>query len=291
MKPVFCFIDDTSFELANFEENALAAFARVEFVLASSFAEARTLLRGRLPLCFLLDIYGLDPEGRSDSAALRPPEPAALAAALGQAGPLESLYEGLTPGGEGANAFLRRLYARVEGWQRAFQLAAGGLGQSRAYGLYNLARVREHYPWAAALGYSRKALYADAAAFCLAGADGVMQKPQGADEPAIARATLAEAPALVRAAYAAVERRLAAMASQLAARLCREGTSLVLAEALEDGVRHLALAGPREEPGCGLAEACRALEAFRYEDLDLPSPDLGLVLNLRQWLNSIEGAP
>ena len=37
----------------------------------------------------------------------------------------------------------------------------GSLGQGPAFGLDSLAKVREHQPWAAALGYSRKALYAD----------------------------------------------------------------------------------------------------------------------------------
>jgi hypothetical protein len=294
MKPLFCFIDDTRFERENFRAHALEGFARVEFVIAESFAQAQELVGDRLPLCFLLDIYGLDPLGKADPAAFRPPEPAALAEVLGQPAALEDCYAGLEPGGEGANAFLRRVYAQVERWQRAFLLAAGGVGQGRAYGLYNLAQVRQHYPWAACLGYSRKALYLDAAALLQAGADGLLQKPQGASDEAIAQATRQEAPDLAREAYAKVERRLGYQAAVLAARLCRDGVSLVLAEALEDGVRHLEGFQAQEAGGptrCDRQEACQALSAFRYEDLDLPPRDLAVVLTLRQWLNSFASLP
>lgn len=287
MRPLFCFIDDTSFERENFRAHALEGFARVELVIADSFAQAREMIGERQPLCFLLDIYGLDPEANVDPADLRPPEPARLAEILGQAPELEALYAGIAPTPEGANAFLRRLYAQVERWQRAFLLAAGGVGQGRAYGLYNLAQARQHYPWAACLGYSRKALYLDAAALVQAGADGLLQKPQGADEAAIAQATTEQAPELASQAYACVERRLAGQVAVLAARLCREGSGLALAEALEDGLRYLGINGGGEPPRCDLGEACQALALFRHEALDLPPADLGLVLALRQWLTSL----
>lgn len=291
MKPLFCFIDDTRFERENFRAHALEGFARVEFVIADSFAQAREMIGDRLPMCFLLDIYGLAPEANVDPADLRPPEPARLAEALGEAPSLESLYVDIALTAEGANAFLRRVYAQVERWQRAFLLAAGGVGQSRAYGLYNLARAREHYPWAACLGYSRKALYLDAAAMVQDGAEGLLQKPQGADEAAIALATREEAPLLARRAYAALERRLGHQAAALSARLCRDGISLVLAEALEDGLRHLEAGPAGEPPRCDRQEACQALAAFRYEDLNLPPQDLAVVLCLRQWLNSFTALP
>ncbi len=207
MDPVFCFIDDAGFELENFRQNAAPAFAGVEMVYAQSFEQAQAELAGRPPLCFLLDIYGGDPQAGAPRV-LPLPE---LEQALGRGLELEALYAGLEQGGaEAGNLFLRRLYGQVERWQRAFLLAAGELGQGRSYGLYNLAQVREHYPWAAALGYSRKALYADAVAMCLAGADGVLQKPQGADDAAIALATAQAAPGLLAACRQAARLRLAA---------------------------------------------------------------------------------
>jgi hypothetical protein len=158
-------------------------------------------------MCFLLDIYGTDPE----AAQPRIPAQADLAASLGHDCELADLYRGLgEAGGEAGNLFLRRLYAQVERWQRAFLLAANGLGQGRGYGLANLLAVRQRYPWAAALGYSRKALYADAVALSLAGCDGVLQKPQGANDAAIAQATQEAGPLLWRACQEAVDRRLGA---------------------------------------------------------------------------------
>jgi hypothetical protein len=296
VKPLFCFIDDTRFERENFRAHALEGFARVEFVIAESFAQAREMIGERLPLCFLLDIFGLDPQGGGDAADLRLPAPERLAAVLGEAASLEELYAGVEPTGEGANAFLRRVYAQVERWQRAFLLAAGGVGQSRAYGLYNLARVREHYPWAACLGYSRKALYLDAAALVQAGADGLLQKPQGVGDEAIARATRQESPELARQAYATVERRLAQEAASLVARLCRErdagqAQTAALAEALADAVGHLNLNRTGEPPRRGRQEACQALDAFRREGGRRPPRDLAVAHILRQWLNSFGSLP
>ena len=157
-----------------------------------------------------------------------------MAPALGQGFEVDSLYQDLEgEGGERANQFLRRLYARVQAAQEAFTTAAEQIGQSAAFGLNSLAQVREQQPWAAALGYSRKALYADAAAMCLGGADGVLQKPQGGDEAAIAKASHEAAPELAKAAFAAVDRRLAGMAGLVGLRLCQDGVSLPLVEALQ----------------------------------------------------------
>lgn len=283
MKAVFVFIDDTRFELDNFRRNAAPAFGRAEFVYASSFEQAEAALAGRRPLCFLLDIYGCDP-GEDAQGVL--PGPEVLAGLLGQAAPLADLYAGLdqmVDPGEAGNLFLRRLYARVERWQRAFAAAAASLGQGRAYGMHNLRQARQRFPQAAALGFSRKALFADAAALALAGADGVLQKPQGGDEAEIAQNTRQAAPELAAAAYAAVDRRLACQGAALSARLCRGGDHLSLAEALDDAARHLEddRAG---EPSAGREEAGRMLHEIRLEDLGLPPAELGLVLSLREWL-------
>lgn len=283
MKAVFVFIDDTRFELDNFRENAAPAFARAEFVYASSFEQAEAALAGRRPLCFLLDIYGRDPG--DDALGVLPGE-AALAGLLGPSAPLTELYAGLDQAadpGEAANVFLRRLYARVERWQRAFGAAAASLGQGRAYGLHNLRLARQRYPLAAALGFSRKALFADAVALGRDGADGVLQKPQGGDEAQIAQNTRAAAPELAAVAYAAVDRRLACQAAALAAGLCRQGDNLNLAEALEAAVR-LLLGDVGDDPGAERQAAAQALQDIRLECLGVAPHDLALVLDLREWL-------
>lgn len=281
MKSAFVFIDDARFELDNFREHAAPAFARAEFIYAQTFAEAMEQLDGRRPLCFLLDIYGsLDPDQPGEIMTQND-----LGAALGPAPDLSRLYQDLdqAPVGEAGNLFLRRVYAQVERWQRSFLAACEKMGQGRAYGLANLQAAREQHPQAAALGYSRKALYADAVALSQAGVDGLLQKPQGGDDELIAKATRAAAPDLAAACYAAVDRRLALLGGTLAARLCGEGASLILAEALEEGLRHLN-GGLMGAPNQERADAYQALLELRLEDQGLAPAELALVLALREWL-------
>ncbi|RJX33911.1 MAG: hypothetical protein C4525_08570 [Desulfarculus sp.] len=280
MRPVFCFIDDADFELDTFRENAAEAFQGVEFVYARDFADAQRKLEGRRCLCFLLDIYGAAPG--SEPGEL--PQAEDLAPALGQGFAVEELYQDLP--GEGSardNQFLRRLYARVQAAQKAFTRAAIGLGQGPSFGLESLARVREHHPWAATLGYSRKALYGDAAAMCAAGAEGVLQKPQGADDEAIAQATRRAAPGLARSAFAAVNRRLACLAGALGLRLCREGVSLNLAEVLGEALALLGGdgAGP---PTASRDEVLDKFRVLRLKEMELAEADLGLILAVWDWL-------
>jgi DNA-binding NarL/FixJ family response regulator len=281
MQPIFCFIDDSDFELDNFREHAAPAFKGVEFVYACDFDDAQRKLEDRRCLCFLLDIYGGSP--KQDAGDL--PAADQLAPALGKGFDIGQLYSGLEgEGAERANQFLRRLYGRVQEAQSAFSAAAQALGQSPAFGLGSLALVRQHYPWAAVLAYSRKALYADAADMCSAGADGVLQKPQGRDEAAIALATKQAAPSLAQASFGAVERRLAALGGGLGLGLCQRGVSLNLAEALDQGLRHL---GPNvdDQKNLPVPGGLDKLSSMRLDDLELDEVELGLILSLRDWLN------
>ncbi|ADK85430.1 hypothetical protein Deba_2065 [Desulfarculus baarsii DSM 2075] len=215
MKALFCFVDDAQFELDNFVENAAPAFGRAEFVCARTFAEAAEAIGSRVPVCFLLDILGGDSDFKPQL-----PTPQEMVKMLGKQPGVERLYAGVEkPTSAEANLLLRRVYAYVDRVQMAFRRAAGMMGQGRHYGLDNLAAAREAYPWAAALGYSRKALYADGVAMSMAGADGLLQKPQGEDDEAIALATRQLAPALARMVYGMVEGRLLRVAAPLALEL------------------------------------------------------------------------
>lgn len=274
MKPIFCLIDDSDFELDNFREHAAPAFKGVEFAYACDFDDAQRKLEDRRCLCFLLDIYGGTPKQEAGDL----PAADQLAPALGKGFDIGQLYSGLEgEGAERANQFLRRLHARVQEVQSAFSATAQALGQGSAFGLGSLALARQHYPWAAALAYSRKALYADAADMCSAGADGVLQKPQGRDEAEIALATRQSAPSLARAAFGAVERRLAALGGSLGLGLCQRGVSLNLAEALDQGLSHLHLnfAGQKNPPASGGLDK---LISVRLDDLELNEVELGLNL-------------
>lgn len=257
VRPVYCFIDDARFELDNFRANAAPAFAPIPVLYAQTYDQARAQLDGCVPLCFLLDIYGFDP-AVIDPA---PPPEEELGALAGGGLDLSGLYQDLDQGPEGRNAFLRGLYAQVEAWQKAFLLAAEGLGQGRAYGLANLARARSEYPWAAALGYSRKALYADAMAMSGAGADGLLQKPQGEDERQIAEATRQGAPFLAQAARRAVAERLSRVLAPLGLRLSQEPGGDMIALAVLEALRLVSPAGlgaPVEDAGQVAATLARA---------------------------------
>lgn len=282
-KLVFCFIDDAKFELKNFEQNAAPAFEGVDFIYASAFEQAQSQLNERLPVCFLLDIYGADPGLKKTSL----PAPEIFSQVLDQPPSLGQLYEGVDQedgaSSEAGNTFLRNLFVQVEAWQDAFSQACQSLGQGNAYGLANLARARELYPWAAALGFSRKALYNDAAAMMAAGADGVLRKPQGADEAAIVKATKQAAPGLAEAAFGAVDRRLAGRAAALGLALSQDGENLPLAEAILRGVRHLDSSLPAE-PKCNRKEAVECLAAVRLEDAGLSQEAVGLLIVLKRWL-------
>ncbi len=281
MQPTFCFIDDADFELDNFAANVAPAFKGVEFVYARDFERAQRKLDDKRCLCFLLDIYGAEPGAEPGEA----PPPEELAPGLGQGFDPQSLYQDLEGDGwERANQFLRRLFERVRAAQDAFDLAAGQIGQSRAYGLGNLALVKEHYPWATAMGYSRKATYADAAAICMAGAHGALSKPQGEDEKAIAKASQEAGPKLARAVFAAVDQRLAGLVGGLGLRLCQEGAGLPLVEALELSLEQINGVGTKRSRS-GRAEALERLKAVRHEDIGLSAVDKEIILCLWDWLS------
>ena len=242
MSALFVFIDDATFELENFEANAARAYDRAEFIYASTFDQAVQEIGGRIPVCFLLDIFGGDPEAKP-----RLPKPQETVKMMGKPPSVERLYSNVEkPSSQEANLLLRRIYTYVNRIQMAFSRAAGMLGQGRHYGLDNLNRVREKYPWAAAVGYSRKGLYADAVAMSMAGADGVLQKPQGDDDEAIALATRQMSLALAKAVYEMVDRRLISTAAPLALSMFDEpgGGSQMMGRALRLAVAAMGGASP-----------------------------------------------
>ena len=274
MKPVFCFIDDAKFELENFAANAAWAFERADFAYAYTFEGAQEALGGRRPLCFLLDLYGCSQK----SEEIQIPDLDAMAQWCPEGMELMELYSGLEGElSEVGNLFLRRLHSRVQGWQDAFGYAAASLGQSPEYGLNNLKAVRRHYPWAAAIGYSRKALYADAALLSQTGLEGFMQKPLGAGDAAIARATREAAPILARTVYAAVEQRLRQQAGLMGLHLAQQPESMGLASALYRGLQG------RAAP----AELANNLDSIQNIDHIARQT----ILSLADWLETRPGAP
>ncbi len=190
--PLVCFIDDSPFERRLFLDVFPAAWPEARFVVAESYREARRLLDRRCPGLWLLDLYGQDPEhpvapvlpGREELLPLAPDA--------------EAVWRGFDPTvPDAANDYLRRLFRVVAGWQEVFARAARAAGQSRAYGLHNLARALGDCPAVPAVAYTRKAQAGDIVAFLAAGGRGALLKPHAGDDAAIPAATRREAPALV----------------------------------------------------------------------------------------------
>lgn len=278
MSALFCFIDDAEFELENFQNNAEKAYDRAEFVYATTFDQAVQEIGDRIPVCFLLDIFGGDPEAKP-----RLPKPQETVKMMGKPPSVERLYSNVEKASsKEANLLLRRIYTYVNRIQMAFSRAAGMLGQGRHYGLDNLQKVREKYPWAAAVGYSRKALYADAVAMSMAGADGILQKPQGDDDDAIALATRQMSLAIARSVYEMVDRRLISTAAPLALSMFDEpgGSSQIMGRTLR-----VALAAMGGSSSGIRYQAGRALE-----EVMASGPPAGLTASvataIAQWLTA-----
>ena len=70
MRPIFCFIDDSPFELEVFSRNIVPAAPEIEFILGSTYKQIQTELEDRYPVLFLLDLYGLETRGVPHRALL-----------------------------------------------------------------------------------------------------------------------------------------------------------------------------------------------------------------------------
>jgi|GEM_PF-2366740 len=202
-QPLVCFVDDSAFERGLFSQ-VYEKMGGWRLIVADSFAAAEAALDraggGQLPLLWLLDLYGADPQNP------QPPRLTGLAELSEQAARIPDLagvWEGLEEfPGDRTNEYLKRLYGLVSGWHRLFIEAYQATGQSPAYGHYNLAQVRRRWPGAAALAYTRKSQPADLVEFLMAGGDGVLLKPHGPDDQAILAETKARGPRLMAFARA-----------------------------------------------------------------------------------------
>ncbi|MFH1137517.1 MAG: hypothetical protein V1816_15725 [Pseudomonadota bacterium] len=220
MKPVFCFIDDSAFELENFRAFLAPAAPGIDFILGFTYREIKSQLGARQPCLFLLDLYG-----RFDKTA-NPVIPSLdeLKVLTSSFGTIEDVYRGLDDfQGDKTNEFLKRLFHLVQSWRFLFYETSRQAGQDIRYGLDNLAQARRDYPAAAAVAYTRKSLIMDAVEVVRAGVDGLSLKPDGPDDQAIARATTEAAPGLIEDWSALVSARFSGDLKNLAGVLIQAG--------------------------------------------------------------------
>ncbi|MFC1820869.1 hypothetical protein ACFLZG_07300, partial [Thermodesulfobacteriota bacterium] len=143
MDLIICFIDDSDFE-HDLVQNEIAPLAPVfDFIQAYTFHEARDKLEEKIPVLFLLDLWGQDTD--VNSPHLTPREE--LENTISRFKTLDHVYDGLEDyQGDKANEYLKRLFTLVDGWRTMFERVCDRLGQNRKYGLENLIQVRTCYP-------------------------------------------------------------------------------------------------------------------------------------------------
>jgi len=194
MKPLICFIDDSDFEHDLVRNEIASAEPDLEFIQAYTYDEARDLLGARIPVLFLLDLWGQDMDVQDPH--LTPKEE--LEKRISRFNTIDMVYDGLENfPGDRNNEFLKRLFTIVDNWRNLFEEVCNRIGQNGKYGLGNLRRVRKDYPGVPAVFYTRKSLINDAVAMFKAGADGLMIKPTGKDDVETRLLTRKNAPRLI----------------------------------------------------------------------------------------------
>jgi DNA-binding NarL/FixJ family response regulator len=191
---MICFIDDSDFE-HDLVRNEVAPYASgLDLVQAYTFDEARELLGPKIPVLFLLDLWGQDMSVREPYVTPK----GELEKRISDFNTLDMVYDGLEDlNGDRTNEYLKRLFSIVDSWRNLFEEVCDNIGQNRKYGLANLQHVRKYYPWVPAVFYTRKSLINDAVAMFKAGADGLMIKPTGRDDAETRILTREYAPKLI----------------------------------------------------------------------------------------------
>lgn len=202
---IICFIDDSKFEHDLLREEIAPGAPKITFIQAYTFEEARELMGQRIPLAFLLDLWGQD--SGIDNPAI--PSMCELEKRVSHLKTLSEVYKGLdTFEGDRNNEYLKRLFTIVEGWRDIFREASNRVGQNRKYGLENLRQARKFYPGVPAVFYTRKSLIDDAVALFQAGADGLLIKPTGRDDSETQILTREFAPTLINSLAKIIDRNL-----------------------------------------------------------------------------------
>jgi DNA-binding NarL/FixJ family response regulator len=207
-----CFIDDSDFEHELVRTEIAANTPDFEFVQTYTFDEARRALGSRIPVLFLLDLWGQDPAVAEPSITGQE----ALKTRIAEFKALDRVYDDIDPHRtDHINEYLKRLFTIVDGWRRLFEDVCDRAGQNRKYGLANLQDARTHYPGVPAVFYTRKSLINDAVAMFQAGANGLLIKPTGPNDEQTRAMTRANAPALIKGLSQIVDTHLSGLMAHI----------------------------------------------------------------------------
>ncbi len=180
-KPVYCFIDDSPFELKLFKDVIETRFPGIHFVYAGTFTECKNQLNSLklYPSLFILDLYGR--EGLQENVSI--PQKQLLESRIEKIPNLNVAYDGLEKYNYDknlqANEFLKRMFSILNEWRILFSEQCVSLDQGSRYGINNLMHVRQNYPSVTAVMYTRKGLFTDAVTLSQHNCDGIFIKPPG----------------------------------------------------------------------------------------------------------------
>ena len=205
MKPIICFIDDSDFEHDLLREEIAPHAPDLVFIQAYTFDEAADKLSGKIPVLFLLDLWGDDPD--VEKPVLTPKEDVFKQVSGFKS--LDEVYEGLTDfRPEQTNEFVKRFFSIVDSWRHLFEDVCDRLGQNRKYGLANIRNVKMHYPGVPTVFYTRKSLLNDAVAMFQEEPDGIFIKPTGRNDRDTRELTKKNAPQLIESWLLIIDRNL-----------------------------------------------------------------------------------
>jgi hypothetical protein len=180
-KPVYCFIDDSPFELKLFKDVIETRFAGIHFIYASTYDECHGQLEEQnlYPSLFILDLYGR--EGIQDD--VRIPRKELLEVRIDKIPNLNIAYDDIEKYNFDknlqANEFLKRLFSILNEWRNFFSEQCARLDQGSRFGINNLLSVRQNYPSVTAVMYTRKGLFTDAEILSRYSGNGIFIKPPG----------------------------------------------------------------------------------------------------------------
>ncbi len=198
-KPVYCFIDDSPFELKLFKDVIETRFPGIHFIYASTYEKCHRQLdeQNLYPSLFILDLYGR--EGIQEDVSI--PRKESLEARIDKMPNLNVAYNDLEKYNHDknlqANEFLKRLFSILNEWRSLFSDQCASLDQGSRFGINNLLSVRQNYSSVTAVMYTRKGLFTDAVLLSRHNCDGIFIKPPGATDTDIYAETEKQAESLM----------------------------------------------------------------------------------------------
>ncbi len=276
-RPVYCFIDDSPFELKLFKDVIEPRFQGVQFVYASTYDECHRLLdeQGLYPSLFVLDLYGR--EGVQENVSV--PQKELLEVRIDKIPNLNVAYDSLEKYNYDknlqANEFLKRLFSILNEWRNLFSDQCATLDQGSRYGINNFLSVRQNYPSVTAVMYTRKGLFTDAVILSRHNCDGIFIKPPGATDEDIYTETQNQADNLINGWNECIKNRYCLLLQKLTS---PEQCVREVAEVLSPSKHH---APTDDDTKQSLMALLRSLQATQSSAEDISSQEISA---LTQWM-------